>query len=651
MRRLSRGIALVAVATVATVAVAGGGLAAQQPPVRDRSAAPAAAASGTASIAGVVQTAGVEARAVPRVSVVLTRGTTSIPRVVVSDDQGAFRFDGLAEGSYMIAANKPGWIVQGGRLRVMGQEPSVPVAVRDGQVVTDVTLTLVKGGAIAGAVRYEGGQPGAGLVVQALRISTINGERMASMTAVPGQTDDRGQYRIFGLPPGQYVVQVQEQRVPSTVMTRQILPSEVRWAEAVAAQAGQAAEVATAPEPGPTVTYSRTYFPGTAYLSDAATIPIAAGDERLNVDIELRAVPTTTVTGTVLGVDGTPAAGARVTLTASGGGDDDLMSMMMRMLGAATGAATRPDGTFTIPGVAPGTYDLEVRAAPPQTGGVGPTPTAAPVMPAMARLMLGGGATTETLWARESIAVSGLPVGPIGLQLREGLIVSGTVVFDTAGTAPAPETIRVTLSPPSTQMAGLPDLPMLRVNPTVTQVAGDATFEVKGLMPGSYDLAVLMPGFRMNRTEAGTGWLIKSVRLGDRDLADVAVDVRGGTSLSGLVLTLTDRPSELTGRVLDQAGAPVSLFPVVIFSTDPALWRTGSRRVLAVQPATDGGFLVAGLPPGTYHLAAVTEVDPRELASPVFLESLIPAAITVTMGDGAHVRQDIRVQGGPPFLR
>jgi hypothetical protein len=169
---------------------------------------------------------------------------------------------------------------------------------------------------------------------------------------------------------------------------------------------------------------------------------------------------------------------------------------------------------------------------------------------------------------------------------------------------------------------------------------------VAGVVPGVYQLGVMMPGMRTSLTTPGEGWVVKSARQGDRDLMDGGIDLTDGSGISGLVVTMTRRPSEITGRVLDGASQPFSAFPLVIFSTDRSHWIAGSRRVQYVQPATNGSFIFAGLPPGNYHLAAVTDLDTKELASAAFLESLVGSAITVTLADGERKTQDVRLSGG-----
>jgi hypothetical protein len=619
---------------------------AQQAPARDRST-PAPAVVGTASIAGVVTTASEPAQPLRHVAVTLQMGTLTVPRAAVSDDQGRFIFTDLPAGNYTVGAQKPAWVVADVRPRPAGLPTGVPVSVDEGQALTDVRIRLTKGGVIAGTVRFPGGTAAAQVMVQALMVTDVGGVRSTTMGPTLVQTDDLGRFRLFGLNPGRYAVHVQPLgNMGAQATMRQVLPSEVRWAEGGLVPVGMPPgtappNLAPAPELGPTVMFSRTYYPGTAHLADAALIEVQAGSERLNVDFDVQMVPTATVSGSVARPDGTPAAGAQVSLTLPAQqGQEDLIA---QIVGAAQ-SVTRPDGTFVINSVAPGNYELLVRSAPAQAGGRGARPAMA-AMPLAATMMFGGGPSSQTLWAREPISVNGQPVGPIGLQLREGLTMQGRVVFE----GPPPDNlsaIRVTVSTPSAMLAGLPNLPMMRMNPSVGVVKDDGTFEVAGLMPGHYALSVAMPGYRLLPTEPGTGWMIKSARVGDVDLADVGVDLRGGDDIAGVELTLTNQPSELSGRVLDAAGTPVTTFPLVVFSADRAYWGATGRRVHALQPAADGGFLIAGLPAGQYYLAAVTEVDPRELQSATFLESLIPGAIGVTLADGERKTQDVRVQGG-----
>lgn len=77
------------------------------------------------------------------------------------------------------------------------------------------------------------------------------------------------------------------------------------------------------------------------------------------------------------------------------------------------------------------------------------------------------------------------------------------------------------------------------------------------------------------------------------------------------------------------------------------MWARESRRVMQTRPATDGHFVMRGLPPGDYLLAAVTDIDPDERYDAAFLRQLIPAAVRLTLAEGDRKIQDIRIAREP----
>jgi protocatechuate 3,4-dioxygenase beta subunit len=617
--------------------------------------------TGTGIVSGVVVTADERQQPVRRVSVMLAAGQVVIPRTAVTDDEGRFTFTAVAPGNYTLVAQKPSFVpaIYGARSPTDSQ--GVPIAVADGQRVDGLRLPIMRGAVITGMVRLPGGQPAADLAMQVMRVQVIDGRRQLAMVSTPAQTNDLGAYRIFGLAPGDYVVQA---RAPLTSMsgnavTRQVTSAEARWVDQRLSQMQdpvQAAASMPVPPPGPTVTYSAVYFPGTSVVADATVISVRAGEERGNVDFSLVLDPTAQVTGTVIGPDGEPSAGSIVQLEAEGGGSGDVFSFVMNMMGGAGRTTTRSDGTFTLSGVTPGRYILTARGTPRRTGNAPATPAEPGMAEAMALAsamagMLGGGAENPaTLWASETVAVSGQDVGPLGLSLRDGLTIDGSIVVEGGGAPPDAAAFRIGVSKPA---SGDPTAAMLsRATGSSTGVPKeDGTFTVRGLMPGRYQVAVTGKAMRLNALMPGmppakTGWVLKSIRWKDQDLADTGIDLLADVPVSGVVVTLTNQPAQLDGTVIDAAGRPTGAFPIVVFATDRAFWAPGSRRVLQAQPASDGKFSVIGLPAGEYYVAAVTRLEPGDLANRQFLEDLLPASLRITIRDGEKKTQDLKLSGG-----
>jgi hypothetical protein len=138
----------------------------------------------------------------------------SIPaREVETDARGRYRIDRLSAGEYTVEARKWGF-----ETRKYGQDRMVAsrssgiykrVAVKNGQAVESIDVMLARGGAIAGTIVDEFGEPMQGVAVSPLQLTSTAGHSRWIRTAVLGssRTDDRGQYRLFGLLPGTYVVQ------------------------------------------------------------------------------------------------------------------------------------------------------------------------------------------------------------------------------------------------------------------------------------------------------------------------------------------------------------------------------------------------------------------------------------------------------------
>ena len=312
-------------ATLTLAAVAVLPLAAQQTPVRDNAQARDAApvSTGTASLAGIVVDDQTPGRPVRRAAVTLTGGGLTQSRTETTDDQGAFVFRELTAGRYSLAASRPAYVrlAYGARRH---DRPGVAIALADGQAVSDLRLILPRGAVITGFVRDSRGRAVRGANVLALQPGVQNFERtlapartaQAAGAQITATTDERGEYRLFGLPAGLYAVQARARVVgnPTTMV------------------------------PSPF------FHPSTVNPDEAAMVSVRPAEERQGVDIMIGEIATAAVRGTVALPAGV-AQNAYVFLVPAGSGITSV---------SADGA-----GRFAFPAVPPGNYTVAARLAQP----------------------------------------------------------------------------------------------------------------------------------------------------------------------------------------------------------------------------------------------------------------------------------------------
>jgi uncharacterized protein (DUF2141 family) len=560
------------------------------------------ASHGTAVIAGVVVSDDLDARPVRHARV--TCGAADVPgHTTITDDQGRFAFVGLPAGRYGIGASKDGWIaVSYGARRPNRPGSAVPLV--DGQTL-EIVLRLPRGAVLSGIVHDFTGEPAAGASVQALRYALVNGERRLVTAGAGGVTDDRGAYRIYGLPAGDFVVSVSSRGVPQ----------ELKLTTDLDLQHARAADSHTPPPPTRTVKFAATYFPGTPNPALATPVTLRTGEELDDIDIQMQLEPTVRIDGNLASPDGVVPPGAEVNLIPT--------TSAFGMLGApSTGRSNRrgvgPDGAFSYSNLAPGTYTIAARAARQTTN---PDGTAGPM---------------QFLWASNEVAVEGEPVTGIVLSLQPGMSLSGDVRF-----------VRTTLAPPS-------DMKNVRVSlqpviapglvgfaPVPVSPAPDGHFTITGITPGPYRLTATFPG--AGRTG---GWILRSAVVGRQDRLDVPIAILPNQNVAGATITFVDRAASVAGVVQDAAGRGATGFTVVLFPADQSLWLPQSRRIQAVRTAADGAFTIAGVPAGDYVVAAIDDVEPGEWFDPAFLQRLVPTGTKLAIGEGERKTLELRTDGG-----
>ena len=584
--------------------------------------------TGSAAIAGTIVTDDETHRPVRHAQVSLGTGDLRDQRMVLTDDRGQFVFLDLPAGHYTVSASKAGYCSSFYGAKVSWRGPSSGITLEDGQQLT-IAMKMLHGAVIAGTIVDAYGRAQQGVRVIALMYRTVGGVRRLdpfSSGFSSQSTDDQGSYRLYGLTPGDYAI-VASIGGPATVETRVVTNDEIQWAQRQLQRPGQAtagmAGVNSAPPPGPAMGYSPVYFPGTADAGAATTVTLAASEERDGVDFPLQWVGTAKISGTIADVEGKPATSVSVNLVAK-----QPIPSIAPFSGRGT---TDARGAFAFPGVTPGEYTIIVRSAGRAEG---PAARAG-----------GPPAPRPILWAQQELTVRGEDVSGLNLGLQRALSVAGRLVFEGAAEPPSDLTkVRLSLGPAPSAGTTTTTITMGGAPPEIT---ADGTFTLTGATPGRYRLSASVPGpLSTNPASAPTPtWLVKSVLSGGVETLDSALEI-STADVSGIVVTFTDHPTELSGRLTDSNGKPAPEYWVVAFTTDRTFWTPGSRRVRTMKPDAEGKFKIVGLPPGDYYMVALTDLDQADMSDTTFLEQLAAASYKITLADGQKKTQDLKLSGG-----
>lgn len=613
------------------------------------------APTGTGSISGRVVVADAPEKGMRRVTVMLGAGDQiKIPVNVVTDDAGRFSFTGLQAGTYTLVANRAAYVTATYGAKTHGRAQGAPITLAAGQQVTGLVIPMIHGAAMSGTVRLPSGAPGANLEIMVLSVKS-GAQRRLSPVLVPGRTDDRGMYRVFGLPPGEYVVRVEIGASARFEQMRATTAAEIAWASSLPASRASASPGTAAPTtplpPAPAssqpVAYTSVFYPGVVDAAAAVAVTLAPGEDRTGLDIMGSLVPTATVSGRVIGADGEVPTGLQIRLETIGGTGAGLSDLMNNLIGRAFARVVRDE--FTVPNVPPGRYRVIARGKPA-------TPAAAPARPAATGMMdimgmMGGGGGGLTLWADQVVEISGQDLSGLVLRLQPGLTVSGRIEFETTKPQPPdPSSARIGFNSASVEPGSSLMEAMAKVmTGTFGSAQKDGSFNVSGLIPDRYRLLFVPPNVMLPPplmpVQPG-GFVLKSAMLNGADIADVPLDLKAGAEIKDLVVTFTDKITKLSGVVEDQAGKPIIGFPIVVFSTNAAHWTFGSRRIAEARPASDGAYKVLGLPAGEYYVCALTDLDPNDLYDPAFLEQLVSGSFKITLTEGEQKTQNLKLGGG-----
>ncbi len=468
---------------------------------------------------------------------------------------GGFAFENITPGSYILTAQRNGYVGQVGRSpnRRSGAPPAFQgISVAAGQAVSGVTIKLTPHSVVTGKVVDEDGEPMYGAQIQIMEEKYFRGRRTLTPRS-QGSVNDLGEYRIAGLQPGRYFVSVDPRgdMGPGAVRVRT-----------------QGEEVERS--------FVTMYYPGVTDQRQATALELEPGQEARGVDIQLRKTATVHIRGQVVDEAGAPAANTSV-MALNG---EAPASAMGRSMGPV-----RPDGTFEISGVQPGSYMLMANRMTRDRG---------------------------RAVAFQNVQVGSRDLDNVVLRMTTPAQVTGVVRSEEPIDV---KNVRVTLDPMETMPYEMH---------SSRNIGEGNTFTVPNVTPGSY---------RVDVFGAPEGYYLKSVQAAGQEFLTSGIAIN--TSVSGLEVMLAKGAVTVEGSVADGASKPLG--QSVIALVPPAEKRTQWSLFKTSMADQGGNFAFRNLAPGEYTLIAFSPgEDATSVQNPEFLKQVEAKGTVVKLGGNAR---------------
>ncbi|PYS49565.1 MAG: hypothetical protein DMF68_09640 [Acidobacteria bacterium] len=456
-----------------------------------------------------------------------------------TDADGNYRITDIPIGSYFVTPIAPVYTVPGaGRLTSANEA----VVITGGDTVSDIDFSLVPGGVITGRVTDTEGRP---VIEQSVSLQSVDqtNQQGGPRIVAPGswRTDDRGVYRIYGVPEGHYKVSVgAQQRM-----------SGYSGMNAYSTIMGQKS-------------YIQTFHPDTTDSTQAAIVEVAEGAEVSNVDITVgRTVEEYSVTGRVLdSSSNAPLPNIPFTLSILGGGVNRQRAIGLMALPIVSDSA----GAFRVDNIPPGRYLVSVA---PQSG--------------------------TNMWGQsQPFDVINQDVSGVEIKATIGANVSGVVTLEGNQDPTILAELMQFQVEAFVQSGGVGG--GFGGTAQTVPLNTDGTFQVSGLPSGNVRLT-LMP---QDNSLQGAFKILRIERDGTQQPRGIAVN--SGDQVTGIRIVAAYADGTVEGIVKFQNGtlAPGTRIIARLSSSTPGQGRGANLGAANVDQR--GHFLIQNVPPGSYNL-------------------------------------------------
>jgi hypothetical protein len=495
-----------------------------------------------------------------------------------TDRDGTFTFRDVAAGAYTVRVQKEGFFgnAEGGIY-----QPTAALDVRvSPKETTTANVAMLPGAIVGGRVYDANGQVMSNANVQIFTVAYAFGHAVLA-PLVSKVTDDRGEYRLFWVPPGDYYLAVTP-RPP-------------------------------APTPGvPAITSSiKTFYPGVIEIGQAQRLSIRGGEDIGGMNIAMRGAPRTfKVSGQVSSLIPPPAP-----QLGAPGVNAAVLMLLNRDESAPDDATARQVGTvpllpsagqFEVANIVPGSYELFARVSDPAAQVAGGLPLA---------------------WGRTRFEVRDSDISNIVITVSPSVEVRGTATA--AGSAKVPPAARVTILPDDAAVK-IPAYQLVMTRSAL--VTAEGTFSVPAVPEGRFRVTGV--------AGLGADQYLADVRQGPMSVFDSGFNV-STRSNDPIQVMIASGAGTVEGVVRESAlrnfpGATVVLVPEESRRDNIALY------FAATSDAT-GRFVIRGVPPGTYKLFAWESIPAFAYQNAAFLATHEDRGNIVTVGEGGAVTTELNV--------